>query len=138
MQWSVRQTGPGRTKHGDDSDASPGAAKRKADERICRVIPLPQAEKFLPAAFVKKIVVLLHVQRALPLWLDGHGSENHEGMVAIAAVADRAAIQSTPQLARYHAAGSVLGIFGDSADLDLGIPLDESAQRIPVTLPIIG
>src|SRR5437763_4371247 len=55
MQWSVRQTGPGRTKHGDDSDASPGAAKRKADERICRVIPLPQAEKFLPAAFVKKI-----------------------------------------------------------------------------------
>src|SRR5438105_7680438 len=71
MQWSVRQTGPGRTKHGDDSDASPGAAKRKADERICRVIPLPQAEKFLPAAFVKKIVVLLHVQRALPLCLDG-------------------------------------------------------------------
>lgn len=59
-------------------------------------------------------------------------------MVAIAAVADRAAMQSTPQLARYHAAGSVLGIFGDSADLDLRIPLDESAQRIPVTLPIIG
>ena len=101
MQWSVRQTGPGQTKHGDDSYASPGATKRKADERIGRVIPPPQAEKFLPAAFVKKIVVLLHLQRALPLWLDGHGRENHEGMVAIAAVADRAAINFTAGYCRF-------------------------------------
>ena len=46
----------------------------------------PHAQKFLPATLVKKIVILLHVQGALPLWLDGHGGENHNGMVAIPAV----------------------------------------------------
>jgi len=66
----------------------------------------PHAQKFLPATLVKKIVILLHVEGALPLWLDGHGGENHKGMVAIPAVADRAGVQSKPQLARHHTAGA--------------------------------
>ena len=58
----------------------------------------PHAQKFLPATLVKKIVILLHVQGALPLWPDGHGGENHKGMAATPAVAD--------QLARHHTAGA--------------------------------
>lgn len=48
-------------------------------------------------------------------------------MIAVAAVADGAAIQRPPEFERKQAIGSIPCIFGDTADLDLTFSLDEVA-----------
>ncbi len=73
------------------------------------------------------MVVWLNAGRPLPCWGIRYGGENGIRMIAIAAVSDRAAVQSAPQFAGKGAVGSVFRFLGDSADLDLTLPLDKIA-----------
>lgn len=127
VQRSVGQIRFGGTENRNDAHTPHGAAERETNQSVRGFIPLPNAQEFLPAAFVETIVVLLHAQGALPLFRNRNGRKYYIGMIAIAAITNGATIQSTPQFAGNRAAGSALRFLGDSADLDLTLPLDKMA-----------
>ena len=70
---------------------------------------------------------MLQPNRALPLLLNGHDRKDRIGVIALAAVADGAAIQRPSEFERTQAIGSIPCLFGDTADLDLTFSLDEVA-----------